>query len=557
MEGYPGPMHKMARPPYNDSILTITNSSCADPYVLWEKGTYYMTFTCGGHIEIWSADSLFEFENKCKKEVIWRPPPEKPYSADLWAPELHSLNGKWYVYFAAADPAHGNKSHRMYVLEGPDADSSPLEKDKWSFHGRLDGMPPDQWAIDGTVITLHGSMLFVYSGWPLGTTANESRQELFILEMTSPTSVTGHPIRISTPDLQFEYSGTSGINEGPQFLCSPDGRWQGLVYSCAGSWTSEYKMNVLYYTNGHPLDPMSWCKSNTPLLTASRDSTPPYGPGHGNFVLVDGPGGPEVWGVFHATDARTGWEGRKARLMRVGWNQGGPFMGSGECGRCCSDVQHFIQGCPGGECGGTGHCGGYGGAGGKMLEASEDGKHGGFSGGGNRTKVLKGLEKGGKVIRFTRGSSACTSSPAAETVPSSNALINACSSTNFPRAIFTNLAPFLNHENSLGVSNVAPANGVASTTQSATPSNSSSEEQYLAPTSSSLSLSLTTSKYTTRISHAALIFCAILTPIRPSPTMPNTPPLGLCVTAAMFWFASLNASASQDRAARKDHGIAR
>ncbi|KAH3904284.1 hypothetical protein HBI56_008690 [Parastagonospora nodorum] len=398
MEGYPGPMHKMARPPYNDSILTITNSSCADPYVLWEKGTYYMTFTCGGHIEIWSADSLFEFENKCKKEVIWRPPPEKPYSADLWAPELHSLNGKWYVYFAAADPAHGNKSHRMYVLEGPDADSSPLEKDKWSFHGRLDGMPPDQWAIDGTVITLHGSMLFVYSGWPLGTTANESRQELFILEMTSPTSVTGHPIRISTPDLQFEYSGTSGINEGPQFLCSPDGRWQGLVYSCAGSWTSEYKMNVLYYTNGHPLDPMSWCKSNTPLLTASRDSTPPYGPGHGNFVLVDGPGGPEVWGVFHATDARTGWEGRKARLMRVGWNQGGPFMGSGECGRCCSDVQHFIQGCPGGECGGTGHCGGYGGAGGKMLEASEDGKHGGFSGGGNRTKVLKGLEKGGKVI---------------------------------------------------------------------------------------------------------------------------------------------------------------
>lgn len=290
----------------------------------------------------------------------------------------------------------------MYVLEGPDADSSPLEKDKWNFHGRLDGMPPDQWAIDGTVITLHGSMLFVYSGWPLGTTANESRQELFIIEMTSPTSVTGHPIRISTPDLQFEYSGTSGINEGPQFLCSPDGKWQGLVYSCAGSWTSEYKMNVLYYTNGHPLDPMSWCKSNTPLLTASRDSTPPYGPGHGNFVLVDGPGGPEVWGVFHATDARTGWEGRKARLMRVGWNQGGPFMGSGECGRCCSDVQHFIQGCPGGDCGGTGHCGGYGGAGGKLLEASEDGKHGGFSGGSNRTKVLKGLEKGlekgGKVI---------------------------------------------------------------------------------------------------------------------------------------------------------------
>ena len=32
----------MQAPPYNDSILTITEKSCADPYVLWDKGTYYM-----------------------------------------------------------------------------------------------------------------------------------------------------------------------------------------------------------------------------------------------------------------------------------------------------------------------------------------------------------------------------------------------------------------------------------------------------------------------------------------------------------------------------------
>lgn len=34
-------MH-MQQPPYNDSILTITEKSCADPYVLFDKGTYYM-----------------------------------------------------------------------------------------------------------------------------------------------------------------------------------------------------------------------------------------------------------------------------------------------------------------------------------------------------------------------------------------------------------------------------------------------------------------------------------------------------------------------------------
>lgn len=38
---YQSQMH-MQMPPYNDSILTITEKSCADPYVLFDKGTYYM-----------------------------------------------------------------------------------------------------------------------------------------------------------------------------------------------------------------------------------------------------------------------------------------------------------------------------------------------------------------------------------------------------------------------------------------------------------------------------------------------------------------------------------
>lgn len=48
---YPGQDQQMQsqmhlqRPPYNDSILTITEKSCADPYVLWDKGTYYMVST--------------------------------------------------------------------------------------------------------------------------------------------------------------------------------------------------------------------------------------------------------------------------------------------------------------------------------------------------------------------------------------------------------------------------------------------------------------------------------------------------------------------------------
>ncbi|KAF2653480.1 glycoside hydrolase family 43 protein [Lophiostoma macrostomum CBS 122681] len=338
---YPGQqMHVQLPRGYNDTILSITQSTTPDPYVIFVNGVYYMTWTAGNRIEIWSADSLFNFESRCRKDSIWHPPPNQPYSGDLWAPELHSLNGTWYIYFAADDPAHGNKSHRMFVLTGPPCTTSPLDPSTWSFSGRLGGLPDTQWAIDGTVITLHNSLYFVYSGWPLDhpSTPDESKQELYIASMSSPTTCTSPPTRISTLDYAWEYSGSSGINEGPQFLSSPDGRWAGLVYSCAGSWTSDYKMGVLAYAGGDPLHASSWSKWREPLLTCARDGSPPYGPGHGNFVDVMGNGGREVWAVFHATDKRTGWEGRRARVMRVGWNECGPHMGRGECGVCWEEV---------------------------------------------------------------------------------------------------------------------------------------------------------------------------------------------------------------------------
>ncbi|KAF2276570.1 alpha-L-arabinofuranosidase II [Westerdykella ornata] len=351
-------MHLQMPRSYNDVILNITETTTPDPYVIFDNGTYYMTFTAGDRIEIWSADSLFNFESRSHKVTIWRPPPSTPYSGDIWAPELHSLQGRWYVYFAADDPRtlRPNHSHRMYVLEGPPSSESPLQPEKWTFHGRVDGLPEDQWAIDGTVIHLHGHDYFVYSGWPLGVVDTESKQELFIARMTTPTSCVPHtqrpPTRISTPNYQWEYSGTSGINEGPQLLVSPDGgRWVGLVYSCAGSWTAEYKMAVLEYVGGDPCVEGSWRKWPEPLLTCKRDGRPPYGPGHGNFVCVGGEDqGREVWGVFHATDARTGWEGRRARVMRVGWGPKGPYMGRGECGVAVGDVEGFLYGGNPGVC---------------------------------------------------------------------------------------------------------------------------------------------------------------------------------------------------------------
>ncbi|KAF2091643.1 glycoside hydrolase family 43 protein, partial [Saccharata proteae CBS 121410] len=300
-----------------------------DPFVTFAHGKFYLTYTAGDRVEVWCSNSVLDFHN-ASKHTIWRPPPGTHYSGGIWAPELHALNGRWYVYVACENPKEGNKSHRMYVLGGPPADSDPCNG-QWDFLGPLRGVPPHQWAIDGTVAHLNGQMYFIYSGWPLdGHGDNDKVQELFIVRMLNPEEADGSrpPTRISKPDHPWEKSGPSGINEGPQFLQSPDGSWQGIAYSCAGSWTRDYKMNTIQYRGGDPLHEGSWHKSDKPLIQEAKgDDNGPHGPGHGNFVPI----GNETVAVFHATDRPTdGWENRKARCQRVTWSRHGPEMGG-----CC------------------------------------------------------------------------------------------------------------------------------------------------------------------------------------------------------------------------------
>ena len=57
---------------------------------------------------------------KAVVNTVWTPPATGPYSKDIWAPEIHFLQNKWYIYFAADDG--DNKNHRIYVLENSSAD---------------------------------------------------------------------------------------------------------------------------------------------------------------------------------------------------------------------------------------------------------------------------------------------------------------------------------------------------------------------------------------------------------------------------------------------------
>ena len=75
--------------------------------------------TTGNGLVIRKTRSLADLANADRREV-WHVTPGTAYSRDIWAPELHFVRGKWYIYFAA--DAGTNASHRIWVLENASDD---------------------------------------------------------------------------------------------------------------------------------------------------------------------------------------------------------------------------------------------------------------------------------------------------------------------------------------------------------------------------------------------------------------------------------------------------
>src|SRR3954471_11569177 len=61
--------------------------SGADPWNIYKDGFYYYTHTMGDSIVIWKTKDLTQLRT-AEKKTIWIPPKGKPYSRQLWAPEM-------------------------------------------------------------------------------------------------------------------------------------------------------------------------------------------------------------------------------------------------------------------------------------------------------------------------------------------------------------------------------------------------------------------------------------------------------------------------------------
>jgi len=262
--------------PYNKPLL----HQRADPYVYKHKdGYYYFTASVPEYDRIILRKSkTIKGLRDATEFVIWRKHERGIMSRNIWAPEIHYIDGAWYIYFAAGE-AENQWKIRPYVLQCKDPD--PITG-KWEELGKMQCSDDDEFSfrefsLDGTVFENNGKYYFV---WAEKVGVGKKISNLYIAEMESPWKLKTVQVMLSTPDYDWERRGF-WVNEGPSIL--KHGERLFLVYS-ASDTSANYCMGMLYADkNSDLLDPRSWTKLRYPILSTDEEKGL-YGPGHNSFT---------------------------------------------------------------------------------------------------------------------------------------------------------------------------------------------------------------------------------------------------------------------------------
>ncbi|MGI4835975.1 MAG: glycoside hydrolase family 43 protein [Janthinobacterium lividum] len=300
------------------STTTFLNpllASGPDPWVYQKDGYYYFLSTTGGDVRIRKTAKMSELASG-PIVIAWQPT-NAANSHDVWAPELHFLDGKWYIYFTAG-PGNCCGGQRLWVLENASPDPT---QGTWTEKGRLYTQADDYWAIDGTVFEQGGKRYLLWSG----QRANDNTQRIYIAQMSNPWTLTGLRVELSSPQYDWEKYGAVPINEGPEIIQHDGSTF--LIYSASHCGTDFYGLGQLRMSStADPLVASSWTKSATPVFVQSLGA---YGPGHNGFFKSKD--GSEDWLIYHANSQPGQGCGdlRNPRMQKFTWNaDGSPNFGT-------------------------------------------------------------------------------------------------------------------------------------------------------------------------------------------------------------------------------------
>lgn len=289
----------------------------ADPFIYKHTdGYYYFTASVPEYdrIEVRRAKTI-QALGSAVPSIAWKQYEKGPMSANIWAPEIYYMEGKWYIYFAAARE-DAIFDHRMYVIENQSA--NPLEGE-WVEKGQVK-TDWESFSLDATTFEHKGERYYV---WAQRDPKIPGNSNLYIAKMVNPWTIQGPQVMITKPEFAWETIGFF-VNEGAAVL-KRNGKIF-ITYS-ASATDDHYCMGLLTADEESDLlDPTSWVKSETPVFETNEENSQ-FGPGHNSFTISED--GSEDVLIYHARNDReiVGdplWDpNRHTRAQVFTWNENG------------------------------------------------------------------------------------------------------------------------------------------------------------------------------------------------------------------------------------------
>ncbi len=224
------------------------------------------------------------------ERVLWRHEKTGPMSGFLWAPELHLIDGRWIMYFAAGPSGGGEDVFRIrtfaVVCDGPDAMTGT-----WTVLGQLT-TPWDSFTLDSTSFVHRGTR---YLAWAQREPGIETNSNIYLAPLATPLTLAAKPARLAVPTLDWEIRGFK-VAEAPALLARNGKLF--MTYS-ASATDARYCMGMLTARDDADImDPAAWTKSPQPVFKSSP-AHKVFGPGHNSFTVDER--GRDIL-VYHARD---------------------------------------------------------------------------------------------------------------------------------------------------------------------------------------------------------------------------------------------------------------
>jgi len=264
--------------------------------------------------------------------TIWDCDDEAGQYRYIWAPEIHCIDGEFYVFYTASVDS-SVWSIRPHVLKCTNT-ADIMNPSSWKSVGRVlpvagDGTAFTAFSLDMTIFENQGRYYIMWA-------QTDGFSSLWIAEVDKdePWKCISEAVKVSVPEFSWERV-NENVNEGPSVIKN-----NGMIYVAfsAAATGPEYCVGLLSIPeDADLLVKDNWYKQPFPVLTSS-DVPGEYGPGHNSFTVDED--GNAIF-VYHARgqecydDQCGSWATgdplydpcRDARIKRVHWAiDGAPIL---------------------------------------------------------------------------------------------------------------------------------------------------------------------------------------------------------------------------------------